>query len=230
MKLRCLGSGSSGNCYILENNSEVLVIEAGISFMAVKKALDFNISRIVGVVVSHQHGDHSKYSAEYEKAGIPVFRPYESDMERQVRTYGEFVIKSFLLVHDVPCCGFLIRHLEAGNVLYVSDTEYIKYRFRDLSHIICECNYDEDCIDKDLPNYAHILQGHMSLNTCKGFIAENKSAALRNVILCHLSMRNADADKCEKEIKGVVDDSVIVGIAEKGMVFDLNLKGVGYER
>lgn len=230
MKFRCLGSGSSGNCYILENDSEALIIEAGIPFMTVKKALDFNINKIVGVLVSHQHLDHAKYSAEYEKAGIPVFKPYESDIERQVRTYGEFVIKSFPLVHDVPCCGFLIQHPETGRVLYASDTEYIKYRFRDLSHIMIECNYDDDSIDKDLPNYAHVLQGHMSLNTCKGFIAANKSASLRNVILCHLSMRNADADKFEKEIKEVVDDSVIVGIAEKGMVFDLNLKGVGYER
>lgn len=118
MKLKCLGSSSSGNCYILENDFEALVIEAGIPFMTVKKALDFNINKIVGVLVSHQHLDHAKYSAEYEKAGIPVFRPYESDMERQVRTYGEFVIKSFPLVHDVPCCGFLIRHPETGKVLY----------------------------------------------------------------------------------------------------------------
>ena len=122
MKLRCLGSGSSGNCYILENDSEALVIEAGIPFMVGKKALDFNISKIVGVVISHSHGDHAKYAGEYEKAGIPVFRPYESEMERQVRSYGEFVIRSFPLVHDVPCYGFLICHPETGKVLYASDT------------------------------------------------------------------------------------------------------------
>lgn len=67
MKFRCLGSGSSGNCYILENDSEALIIEAGIPFMTVKKALDFNISKIVGVVVSHSHGDHAKYAGEYER-------------------------------------------------------------------------------------------------------------------------------------------------------------------
>ena len=74
MKFRCLGSGSSGNCYILENNSEALIIEAGIPFMAVKKALDFNISKIAGVVVSHSHGDHAKHVGEYEKSGISVFQ------------------------------------------------------------------------------------------------------------------------------------------------------------
>ena len=49
MKLKCLGSGSSGNCYILENDSEALIIEAGIPFMTVKKALDFNINKIVAL-------------------------------------------------------------------------------------------------------------------------------------------------------------------------------------
>ena len=32
MKLKALGSGSSGNCYILENESEALIIEAGLPF------------------------------------------------------------------------------------------------------------------------------------------------------------------------------------------------------
>lgn len=55
MKLKVLGSGSSGNCYILENDTEALIIEAGVPFMEVKKALDFNISKIQGVVISHEH-------------------------------------------------------------------------------------------------------------------------------------------------------------------------------
>ena len=42
MKLRILGSSSSGNCYLLEDESECLVIEAGLPFKEVKKALDFN--------------------------------------------------------------------------------------------------------------------------------------------------------------------------------------------
>ncbi len=55
MKLKVLGSGSSGNCYILHNETEALIIEAGFPFMEVKKALDFNISKIQGVVISHEH-------------------------------------------------------------------------------------------------------------------------------------------------------------------------------
>lgn len=55
MEFKVIGSGSSGNCYLLESETECLVIEAGISFLEVKKALDFNIRKIVGVVISHRH-------------------------------------------------------------------------------------------------------------------------------------------------------------------------------
>lgn len=219
MKFRCLGSGSSGNCYILENDSEALIIEAGIPFMAVKKALDFNISKIVGVVVSHSHGDHAKYAGEYEKAGIPVFRPYESDMERQVRTYGEFVIKSFSLVHDVPCCGFLIEHPETGKVLYASDTEYIKYRFRNLNHILMECNYSRDLIPEDAVNRSHVMTGHMELRTMLEFLRANNSPNLQNVVLLHMSAINSDPEEFVAEAGKVVQCPVWA--AEKGLKIDL---------
>ncbi len=219
MKLRCLGSGSSGNCYILENDSEALVIEAGIPFMAVKKALGFNISKIVGVVVSHSHGDHAKHVGEYEKSGISVFRPYESDMERQVRTYGEFVIKSFSLVHDVPCCGFLIEHPETGKVLYASDTEYIKYRFRNLNHILMECNYSRDLIPEDAVNRSHVMTGHMELRTMLEFLRANNSPNLQNVVLLHMSAINSDPEEFVAEAGKVVQCPVWA--AEKGLEVDL---------
>ena len=55
MELKVLGSGSSGNCYILENDNEALIIEAGLPFMEVKKALNFNVMKIKAVLVSHTH-------------------------------------------------------------------------------------------------------------------------------------------------------------------------------
>ncbi len=221
MKFRCLGSSSSGNCYILENDSETLIIEAGIPFMVGKKALDFNISKIVGVVVSHSHGDHAKHVGEYEKSGISVFRPYESDMERQVRTYGKFVIKSFPLIHDVPCFGFLIEHPETGKVLYASDTEYIKYRFRDLSHILIECNYSKDLIPEDAVNRSHVMTGHMELQTVLEFLRANNSPALRSAVLLHVSARNSDPEEFVTEVGKVIQCPVWA--AEKGLEVDLDL-------
>jgi len=55
MKLHILGSSSKGNCYVLQNKKEALIIEAGINLAEVKKVLNFDISKIGGCVVSHSH-------------------------------------------------------------------------------------------------------------------------------------------------------------------------------
>ena len=224
MRLICLGSGSAGNCYVLENGTEALVIEAGISFKEVKKALNFNIRKIVGVVTSHGHMDHVGRVKEYENAGIPIFKPYESEVIRQVRTYGSFMIKSFNLVHDVPCCGFLVTHSEMGQLLYVSDTEYVKYRFERLNHILVEANYSAELLkqnyERGLRN--RVLQTHMELQTTLDFLRVNNNPGLQNVMLCHLSSDNADPEMFLGEVKKVVDCDAC--IATRNVVVDVNLE------
>lgn len=56
MRLTVLNSGSNGNCYLLECENEVLVLECGVSSKIVKKALNFDLSKIVGCFISHSHG------------------------------------------------------------------------------------------------------------------------------------------------------------------------------
>lgn len=222
MILKVLGSGSSGNCYILESDKECLVIEAGLPFMLVKKALNFNIKKIVGVIVTHSHGDHSQRHGEYKKAGFKVFKPYECEdlAEKPVR-FGNFTIKAFSLVHDVPCYGFWIHHSAMGTMVYITDTEYCKYRFKNLNHIMVEANYCNELIDRDNPKYRHVLEGHMNIDTACRFLAKNCSSNLRNVILLHLSEDSANADMFRSIAEKVVDCPV--SVARKGLELELGL-------
>lgn len=56
MKLKVIGSGSSGNAYILESeNGEKLILEAGVKIMRYKEALNFDIKGIRACVVTHAH-------------------------------------------------------------------------------------------------------------------------------------------------------------------------------
>ncbi len=221
MKLKVLNSGSSGNCYILESDTEALIIEAGVPFKEVKVALGFNVRKIVGVLVSHEHKDHSKYIAEYEKSGIPVYKPFEYRLPYD--TFGNFFFKDFELVHDVECYGFYISHPEFGNMVYASDTEYIKYRFKNLNHILVEANYSDDFIDRGAVNHKHVLRGHMSLQTALNFISTNDNPALRNVVLIHLSASNSDAEYFLQKTKKTVKYGADCYIAEKGLEVGLNL-------
>ena len=55
MKLKCLGSGSSGNCYLLSTETETLILDCGVPIIEIKKGLNFDLRRVSGVVVTHSH-------------------------------------------------------------------------------------------------------------------------------------------------------------------------------
>ena len=56
MKLKCIATGSTGNCYTLTSNSgETLILDCGIPIKEIKKGLNWNIRGIQGVIISHAH-------------------------------------------------------------------------------------------------------------------------------------------------------------------------------
>lgn len=220
MKLTILGSGSSGNCYLLHNEKECLVVEAGIPFVEVKKALDFDISKIVGVIVSHEHKDHSKYVSDYHKVGIPVFKPYEI-VAAPINNFGNFEVRHFGVVHDVQCYGFLITHKEIGRLLFATDTEYIKYRFKGLNHVLIEANYSKELISEYHKSLGdRVKVSHMEINTTCDFLESNNNPNLYNVVLLHLSDRTSNEQQFIDRAKQVVNSNVYV--ATKGIEIDLD--------
>lgn len=74
MKLKVLGSSSSGNCYLIEaSEKDKLILDAGINFKEVQKELKFNFKGIQGVLVTHEHMDHLKYAPNFAMNGIDVY-------------------------------------------------------------------------------------------------------------------------------------------------------------
>lgn len=55
MKLKVLSSGSQGNFYLLETNTETLILDCGIPIKDIKIGLDFDLRRVSGVLVTHSH-------------------------------------------------------------------------------------------------------------------------------------------------------------------------------
>ena len=75
MELKILGSSSKGNCYLLDNGNDCLMIECGIPFKDVQKAVNFGISRIAGVIISHEHGDHDAICRKARKTHCICRKP-----------------------------------------------------------------------------------------------------------------------------------------------------------
>ena len=220
--LMVVGTGSTGNGYLLTCGNETLLIECGKRFRDVKIALNFNIRGIVGAITTHIHGDHYKFAHEYEQTGITVWTPWKDENLRQVKRFGGFKVSSFECQHNVPCVGYLIEHRESGlKMLYASDTQYVKYVFKDLTAILIETNYSDEFVNREEAKYRHVIEGHLSIETAIECIKANMTEKLKSIILCHLSAGNSDPIAFKESVKAIVPDGVTVDIATPGLTVKL---------
>lgn len=218
MFLQVIGSSSAGNCYILQGANEALVIECGMPLMDAKRVTGYKISKIVGAIVSHKHGDHSKYADQYLDSAIDVYagdtyqgkngrcsKPITNGVQFQL---GEFTVKPLEVEHDVECFSFLINHPKCGRVYFVTDTHYCKYKPKGLNQIIIECNYGESILEHNVTE-GHIeplvrnrvLTSHMSVETVSKWLKAVDLSKVRNIVLTHLSSANAHGETFTKEIE-----------------------------
>lgn len=56
MLLKVCNSTSKGNGYAIQCDSEILIVECGCPLIDIKKMIDFQISKVVGCIISHEHG------------------------------------------------------------------------------------------------------------------------------------------------------------------------------
>lgn len=243
MRLIILGSSSKGNCYILSNGKEALIIEAGIRLSEVKKALRFNLSMIVGAIVTHEHNDHAGYLKDFVAAGITVLALEDVFASKGISEtasftkritpgkgykVGAFKIIPFSVRHDVPCVGYLIEHPNMGKLLFVTDTMMLEYTFPGLNHILLEANYADRILSENIENGTvqpffreRVMKSHMELETTKEILQSNDLSGVRNIVLIHLSSGNSNAKMFTEEVTKVTGK--IVYAATKGLELDLSL-------
>ena len=68
-----MASSSSGNAYIVSDKDTRILLECGVTHKSLQKLTGFSLSEIQGVLVSHEHKDHSKAVAELIKRGMDVY-------------------------------------------------------------------------------------------------------------------------------------------------------------
>lgn len=246
MFMRVISTGSTkGNCYALQSSTgEIVLLDCGCKCKKILRGIGYQINNVSGVLLSHEHGDHTEAVHEIMNAGITVYTGKETIKnlgitdgtiktvaEKKYFKIGSFNVVPFNLPHTSankePCpnSGYLVEHEEMGKLLYLTDFEHCRYKFKsmELNHLIIGCNYCEELIDRNNPKWKHQITGHCSLSTCKQFVKENLTESLKTITLVHLSGDASDAEKMLKEVKEVAGDNVLVQIGQAGLEVDLNL-------
>jgi phosphoribosyl 1,2-cyclic phosphodiesterase len=190
LRITILGSGSSGNCTLLETDTTRLLVDAGFGkketlrrLAAVGRAVD----RLDGIVISHEHSDHigslaqvlgqwraTVYLNEATHTEVMRILPENShkrlDRVEHIRAgqrfiVGDIEVSPFSIPHDaIDPLGFTFR-TNGTKVAIVTDLGYlpelVKVHLRDSDCLMLESNHDLEML-KVGPYPWHIKQRVMS--------------------------------------------------------------------
>lgn len=241
MVLSVIGSGSDGNCYVLSGSNGILVLEAGESLQKLKKAVKWQLNRIVACLISHEHNDHAGYLSKYKAACIPTMalpcvyqkqgikgRGFCTEVEPLKRyRVGGFMVTTIPLDHDVPCIGYIIEHAELGRLAFITDTMMLRYKLPPCDHIIIEANYSDEILTDNIARgieprgkRERLMTTHMELGTTIHAIQANDTERLKTVFLAHLSASNASEVDFLTSVQKTTTAAVYV--AKSGLTVDIS--------
>jgi phosphoribosyl 1,2-cyclic phosphodiesterase len=190
LRVTILGSGSSGNCTLLETDQTRLLVDAGLGKKETLRrlaAVGRDVDRLDGIVISHEHTDHigslaqvlgqwraTVYLNEATHTEVLRILPETShkrlDRVEHIRAglrflVGDIEVSPFAIPHDaVDPLGFTFR-ANGIKVAIVTDLGYlpelVKVHLRDSDCLMLESNHDLEML-KVGPYPWHIKQRVMS--------------------------------------------------------------------
>lgn len=237
INIKSFGSGSAGNAYLIDDGISQILIECGIKLELVKQKMMFDFRRVAGMCISHKHGDHSKEIKKVlNTTSIDIFASketldalsvpsYRSNVieEGKTKQIGSWKVSAFNLNHtnsdgsECPCFGYVFENSSKERLLFITDTYYVKYKFKGITHMMIEANYSLDIIrkkveEKEVAQYLknRILTSHFEFENAKEFIKTNMSEQLQEVWLLHLSDSNSDEDLFKREVQELTGVPVFI--------------------
>lgn len=232
--IQCLGSSSAGNAYRITDGRTPLLLEAGFPYKSIQRALNYRMAEVAGCLITHEHGDHCRAVADVMRTGIPVYmsrgtanalgltghrlRPVTPLEPFEV---GTWTIMGFGIEHDaVEPLGWLLANQDGDKLVFITDSYYCRYKFSGLTHIMIECNYSQEIVNRrvlagelHLAQRKRLLRSHFSLEHVKDFLKANDTRGVEEIWLLHLSDGNSDADLFQQEITELT--GVIVRVADR---------------
>ncbi len=213
-----INSGSNGNCYYIANETEAVLIDAGISCRETEKRMTrigLSMENVKAIFISHEHSDHINgvevLSKKYE---IPVYITRKTlvsgglqipEKQRQIFKanqpifIGDLSITAFPKFHDAIDPYSFVVSGNGVNIGVLTDIgsvcENVIKNFSQCHACFLETNYDEQMLE--FGNYPFHLKkriksdvGHLSNDQALELFVNHRSSSLSHVFLSHLSKEN----------------------------------------
>ena len=217
VRMTILGSGSAGNCALVETEETCVLVDAGFSLRQIRQRLA-TVGRtpeeLTGILITHEHSDHVQGLAMItDRLPTPVYcnRATCEAIERQIGKslhshifvtgssfeLGDVLVETFTIPHDAQDpVGFMLR-TGRGNIGFLTDlghaTKLVLERVRHAHALVLESNHDlkllQDCPRRPWSLKQRILgrHGHLSNEAAAEAAEQVVSDQLQNLFLGHLS-------------------------------------------
>ena len=211
-----LGSGSSGNAFVIEYQDEALIIDQGFSRKELLKRMEyagFSAGKLSAALLTHEHSDHCRGSRVfcdalelplYTTAKTALYLARHGTLPKLVRsfepgadfTHGSFHIKSFSISHDaVDPVGFQIS---CGDVRIGIATDFgyapesIRRELRGCDALVLESNYDREMLMNssrrlELKRRIAGVRGHLDNSDSAQLLCDLISDNTKLLLLAHIS-------------------------------------------
>lgn len=237
-----LGSGSSGNCTLVEGSRGRLLIDCGLSAREAARRLELagcHPKSVDAVVVSHEHGDHvggaAMFSRRYgavihttaataraaglDPAGLAGLVLHEASAGWMV---GDLRVETFTVPHDAVDNVGVVVSCDGTRLGYATDlgfpTRLVYDRLTACQVLITEANHDQAML-RDGPYPWAVKQriagrhGHMSNEAMRSLVAEVAGESTRHLFLAHLSGTNNTPDLARRAGRAALEDAGRPGVA-----------------
>lgn len=172
--LTVLGSGSAGNCAVVQSGRCTLLIDGGLSARQIVRRLEeigVDAARLDGILLTHEHIDHvSGLDVFCKRFEVPIYcnaltaetlrsRPKTTKREWKIFTTGaefdvkDIAVQAFAVPHDaVDPVGYVLRYCNAS-IGVLTDlgfaTKLVYERVRHVDTLLIEANHDEKMLQED---------------------------------------------------------------------------------
>ncbi len=233
MRVAILGSGSKGNCLVVDGGGSVVLVDVGFGPREVRRRmqhLGLDLADIDAIVITHAHGDHVKgarqlagslnvptYATEATRRFASTFTAFKGHVP--VVPGERFAVGGLTFAPTKTC------HDEPGSVCYAIDDgddafgictdlglvdDTVAAGLRGVDTLMLEFNHDRHMLQTG-PYPTHLKRrvgskyGHLNNDDAARLLGMAVTPSLSRLLCAHLSEVNNTPDKALAAARAVVD-------------------------